>query len=236
MTELFKEAIAWYNLPITVLLGFVVLYWIVASIGVFGEGTALDLGGDVDMDVDADMDLDAAHDANLDLDFDGDAEVHHGFGLSDAFMGLLRFVNMDSVPVMIVISMLVMSMWILSMVGNYIFTGAGSVLVAILVLFGSFVISLFVVKAATAPIARVFRKMKEADKETREPIVGRSGVVRSGSVSTDFGQVEISMKGAAPLIINARTREGNARLKKGDECIVIDEDEERDGIYFVRSI
>jgi hypothetical protein len=35
MTELFKEAIAWYNLPMTALLGLVVLYWIVASIGAF---------------------------------------------------------------------------------------------------------------------------------------------------------------------------------------------------------
>ena len=38
MTELFKEAIAWYNLPITALLVLVVLYWFVAALGVLGDG------------------------------------------------------------------------------------------------------------------------------------------------------------------------------------------------------
>ncbi|MGK0187611.1 MAG: hypothetical protein ACI9R3_003399 [Verrucomicrobiales bacterium] len=213
MTELFHEATAWYNLPMTVLLCLVVIYWIVASIGVFGDGFEFDL------------------DADTEIDADGDLSGHGGGSI---FAALLRFVNVDQVPVMIVISIMAISMWVLSIVGNFFFTGAGSVVAAVLVGFASFVLSLFIAKAVTAPMARVLQKMKDADKETQEPIIGRTGIVRSGSVSTDLGQVEIEMRGA-PLLINVRVREGNARLKKGDECLVIDEDE-KTGAYFVRAL
>lgn len=212
MTELFREATTWYNLPLTVLLGLVVLYWIVAGIGVLGEGTELD----------------------LDADIDSDANLNGGHGIGDTFAALLKFVNMDQVPTMIVLSVLVISTWTLAIIGNYFFTGAGNVIAALLVALASFVISLFITKAVTFPMAKGLRKMKEADRETQESIIGRTGVVRSGSVSMELGQVEIEMR-SAPLLINARMREGHARLKKGDECIVIDEDEET-GVYYVRPL
>ncbi|MEZ5324417.1 MAG: DUF1449 family protein [Verrucomicrobiales bacterium] len=216
MTELYIEAIAWYNFPLTVLLCVVVLYWIVASVGVLGDG--------------ADLDLDADGDVDLDMDIDADGASH---GILSAFSAIFRFVNMDHVPVAIVVSILTISMWALSIIGNYFFAGAGTVAVLI-VWFASFVIGLLIVKAATTPLARGIRKMKAANKETEDPIVGRSGFVRSGYISTETGQVEIEMRGA-PLIINARVREGSARLKKGDECLVIDEDE-KTGVYYVKSI
>ena len=48
MIELYNEATAWYNLPLTVLLCLVVLYWIAAAFGLAGDA----LDGDLDADVD----------------------------------------------------------------------------------------------------------------------------------------------------------------------------------------
>ena len=102
---------------------------------------------------------------------------------------------------------------------------------AMLVLAGGLLVSSILTKVVTTPFRAVMRRLR-SEEEKQEPIVGRAGRVTSTNVSTDFGQVEIGTEGA-PLVINARIHEGSARLAKGDECLVIEEDPTR-GIYYVR--
>jgi hypothetical protein len=211
MTELFNEAIAWYNFPLTVLLCLVVLYWIVAAFGILGDG--MDAG---DLDVDADID---AH--------------HSGDGVG-GLAALMRFVNMDSVPAMIVITILASTYWVLSMVLNHLLNPNRTTVIALAILGGGFVLSTIITKIITIPFSQLFKSLRNSDKEAQIPIIGRSGIVKSGEVTTDFGQVEITKKGP-PLLIHARIHEGNARLKRGDQCIVIDEIEGK-GIFYVKSL
>ena len=232
MTDFFHEAVAWYNLPLTVLLCLVVLYWIVAAFGLVGDG----LDADVEADLDADLDLDTGAHTDLDshaqADVDADAD-HSGEGLG-GLMAVTRFVNMDSVPVMIVVTILVSAVWVLSMMLNHSFNPAGAPLIAALIFAGSFILGTLITKIVTMPLAKFFKKLRALDAEARIPIVGRCGTVKSGEVTTSFGQVEIEKKGA-PLIINVRVREGNARLKRGDQCLVVDEIEDQ-GIYYIRPL
>ena len=210
MTELFNEAIAWYNFPLTVLLCLVVLYWVVAAFGMVGDG--MDAG---------------------DLDVGADADVHHGGEGVGGLAALMRFVNMDSVPAMIVITVMTSTFWVLSMVLNHLLNPERSTAIALAILGGGFVLSAIITKIITIPFSRIFKSLRNSDKEAQIPIIGRTGIVKSGEVTTDFGQVEITKKGA-PLLIHARIHEGNARLKRGDECIVIDEIEGK-GIFYVKS-
>ena len=77
MKELFDIAISTVNLPLTILFGLLIIYWILTTL------TGLDLDffdADIDVDVDADVDVD------LDSDFDarGNLDVQDisnpGFG------------------------------------------------------------------------------------------------------------------------------------------------------------
>ena len=62
MSELIQAAIHWSTLPLTVMLGLVVFYWLLTILG------AIDLDG-FDFDFDTDTDIDA------DLDVDADGEM-----------------------------------------------------------------------------------------------------------------------------------------------------------------
>ena len=152
-----------------------------------------------------------------------------------ALTAMLKFVNMDSVPVMIVMTVLIPTLWIISVTLNHYLNPAGTILIAAGLLLGSFVLAVIITKIATIPLARFFKHLKNLDAESKIPIVGRTGFVKSGEVSTDFGQLEIPT-GDSPILVNARIREGNARLKRGDECIVTEECDEKKGIYYVKSL
>ena len=111
------------NLIATILLIFVMIYWIIVILGVIDVDTL-----DIDLDLDADVDLDV----------DGDVEVS-GDGLSS----VLSFFNIGHMPLMIFLSFLAFPMWVLSLWSTD-FIGADSVLINSALLLASFVVSLFI--------------------------------------------------------------------------------------------
>jgi hypothetical protein len=221
MKELITDAVLWYNLPLTILFGAVVLYWIGVCFG------ALDMDT---FDVDVDHDVHLETDAHADVDHDFEKEVH-AEGSGGIFMGVLRFLNVGDVPFMLILSIFTVCLWTLSMTANHYLNPGASVIPALLILGGGVFVSGVVTKIVSTPFRAVMRKLR-SEEERQEPIVGRAGRVTSTDVSAAFGQVEIATEGA-PIIINARIHEGSARLVKDDECLVIEEEPTR-GFYYVR--
>lgn len=211
MDLIIQEALATYNLPLTVLLGIAVIYWLIVIAGLIGMDSI-----DLDIDIDADADL------------DGDVS-----GSSDSmWMAVLRFLNFGQVPAGVVISILLLSAWTISMIANFIFNPAGSLLIALGLFVGNFIISALVTKVISAPLRTFFKKL-DADDDARKPIVGRECVIKSLSVSESSGQAEI-VTDAAPIIIQVRAAESDS-LQKGDSALVVQEDP-GSGIYRVRRI
>ena len=68
MGELLQACVSLANLPYTILLGLVLLYWVSVIVGVFDLDS-----GTPDMDADADLDMDA--DADVDMDADARSAV-----------------------------------------------------------------------------------------------------------------------------------------------------------------
>ncbi|MGI9243616.1 MAG: hypothetical protein ACR2RV_22660, partial [Verrucomicrobiales bacterium] len=99
MGEIIHEALLIYNLPITVLLGVAVLYWVSVCFGMLDVGSF-----DTDLDMGADGNVDIAPDA------DGHADIGGG-----AMMALARFVNIHEVPLMVVLSFQFVFMWMIGM-------------------------------------------------------------------------------------------------------------------------
>jgi len=215
-----QQALAWYNLPLTVLLAAVALYWVMVVVGVL-SADSFDFDIDADADIDADIDVDADHD----LDFD-----HDSGGLG---MAVLRFLNFGQVPTMVVLSALALSMWVISMIANFGLNKAGIPLLSVGIFLANVLVSAVVAKVATAPLKPLFRSLNQ-NYDTHEPIVGRECVVRSGKVTADSGQAEVEREGAS-FLINIRVAEGREPLAKGDRALVVDYDAEKD-FYLIKQL
>lgn len=209
MKELWEQAIIYYNLPLTILLGFVVMFWL------------LSLLGTVDLDT---IDIDLEADVNADVDVD----VNGSDGAADGFFGsLLRFVNAQDVPVMVIISLLALFMWGIGIMSNFYLNPAESGLLALGFLFANFILSTLLVKVTTEPLRPFMRSIKN-DQEHQEPLVGLAGTVKSRVLDSGFGQVEVPRDKGAPALLNAVLPEGRDALVRGDRILVIDFDKDQD--------
>lgn len=205
MKEIWEQAILPYNLPFTILLGLVVLFWLLTLIGAFGVDS---------------------FDADLDSGADGD--LSH---LGDIPGALLRVVNAGSVPVTIVLSVLVVSMWCGAMVLNYYFNPGQSTWLALLFVFAAFVGGVVATKVLTQPLVPFMRKLKQA--ENAAPVVGCVGVVRSIRIDSEYGQVEVERPDGAPALLNARLGPTAEPAPRGTSVAIISCDETT-GVYLAR--
>ncbi len=195
MQALLDASLSGLNIIPTVLMAFVLIYWIIVIIGVIDIDTL-----DFDVDVEADLDV------------DGDVEVG-GEGIA----GVLSFFNIGHMPFMIFLSFLAFPLWVLSILSaqyfgiTNLFANAG-----ILVLL--FVASLFIAKIFTTPIAKFYLKLRQED-EAVNPIGKRCKVLLTVK-SNSMGQAEIKANGTS-ILISAVTRDG-VEIKKGEYALVID--------------
>lgn len=133
MKELWEQAILPYNLPFTILLGLVVVFWVFSLLGAVAVDSA-------------------------DVDLDGDAG-----NLGDLPTTLLRVVNAGSVPVTVVLSILILVMWIASMTLNFYFNPGGSGLIAACFFLAAFIVAVVATKLITQPLVPFMRRLKDAE-------------------------------------------------------------------------
>lgn len=198
MLELLYASISPHQLPLTVLLALVVLYWLLIVAGLIDLET--DMGGDADFNLDTDS--------------------HHGHGASTGgiFVTAGRFFGFADVPIVVWGSFLALFMWFSSLVLNHLYNPTGIPATALLLLLPNLAVSALATKLTTIPIAKLFKAMADADTEA-ETVVGRTGIVVSVDVDERGGQLQIAGLGA-PVLVNARTRPGESTFKKGDEAKV----------------
>lgn len=212
MKELWEHAILFYNLPLTILLGLVLVFWLVSVVG------AVDLDGlDLDFDVDADLDVDGEGAAS---------------GLSGIFGFAMRFVNAQDVPITIILSLLSVFMWATSLLANSYLNPGHSGWIALGLFVGNFFFSAILVKATTQPLRPFLRSLKAED--TTEPLIGLVGTVKSRVLDKDFGQIEVPRISGAPALLNAILPDGHDSLVRGDQVLVFDFDADRDK-YLVKA-
>lgn len=212
MQEIIVAAFSPVNVVLTVLLILVVLYWLMVIFG------AMDLDFlDIDFDNDVDMDFDA------DAEIDGDA----GF-----LRGVLEFFYIGEVPVMILFSILILSMWAVSMIVNHVLNPAGSVLLGLPIFCVNLVVSIMICRVFAMPFRKVFSALNK-DVNASGDVMGRICIVTTTQVSKKMGQAEMPSRGA-PVLLNVMA-EGDNVLNKGDEAVVIGRNSE-DGVYIIAPV
>lgn len=203
MLELLDFAVTTPNVLYTVLLLIVLLYWLMVIVG------ALDMGAvDFDVDVDADADLDA------DVDADGGGNT----------AGALQFFNFGQLPFMVIMTVWILSAWVLGILSNFHF-GNGSLTFAAIWLLPIFCIGLVITKIVTTPLIPIFKNLDTYAKEI--DYIGQTGIVTLSADSQSLGQAEIVVDSSNALI-NIKSTKGE--LKKGTAIVVLEEVAEK---YFL---
>jgi len=204
--ELWEQALLPYNLPLTIALGVVIVFWLFSLLGAVGIDTL-----------------------DLDVPDDGGGGGH----LGDIPGAMLRLVNAGHVPLTVVLSVLVLCMWLVSIFVNYYFNPAQSLVLAAGFFVLAFIGGVIVTKLVTQPLVPLMRRLKEA--EDAKPVVGEVGTVRSIALSDTYGQVEVIRGDGAPAILNAKLSPGSAPLPRGSAVVILSMDE-ASGVYLAREM
>ena len=242
MTEIFQEAIKGYNLPLTILLGLIVLYWVITMFGLIDHDSidgalGLDTGDGHDFGHDGDAgdahggDSDGhghSDDDGLDDSSDGDASSSDG----NVLHAILRFLGVGDAPLMFVLSVFVLFLWCGNVFANLYFNEDQSSGRANLMLLIVFVSAFILTKLIIRPLRPLMKLMRT--NEVHKPMAGQAGTVRSKQLTEEFGQVEVIQDGAS-VLLNARLSEGCDPVLRGSEVLVVAKDDEKD-LYIARPI
>lgn len=161
-----------------------------------------------------------------------DGDVPDGGGPSDSgFAGFLGGIGLGGVPVTVVVSLMIAVAWFLSLSGTALTSGFGlstpwiaaislGVLAAALV--GAWLVTSFVVMGLR-------KALPDARESSIRDFVGRVCVIRTGSVTSDFGQAEITSDDGSASVIQVR-QYGDDPLVSGSTALVYSYDD--DGDFF----
>jgi len=219
MIDLIQTAFSPVNAVVTVLLILNVIYWITVILGAL----------DVDfLDVELfDSGLEAGPDVDVDVDAEGDLDLD--MSQHSILRSIMHFFYVGEVPIMLLFSILILSMWTLCMFGNHYFNPSSSLLLAVPVYAMSLVASLFISRIFAMPLKKVY-DMFNKDYNAPRKVTGRICIVTTTSVSDKMGQAEVKTKGA-PIILNVISDSKHV-FHKGDEAVVVAKNAEK-GIYTI---
>ncbi len=236
MHEVLVLALSFPSVVFTVLLGVVLIYWTFVMVGVIhiGEGSegALEghLGGghadvgDIGGGEVADADLGGGH-GDGDVGDGGDADADDGgHGVLGMVMSTL---HLRSAPATVIFSLIITFAWLVSVVTMQVVTRTAPALAGPLlsagVLVASFLLALPLTSIAARPLAKVFAP-KHAP--VKSDFIGRTCVVRTGSVNTKFGEATLH-DGGAGLVLRIRIEDGKP-LGRGEQALIVDYDAEHE--------
>ncbi|MCC5842752.1 MAG: DUF1449 family protein [Verrucomicrobia bacterium] len=205
LIEFYHAAFHVVNLPATLLLLLVVIYWLTVIFGV------MDLSS---------LDLDLPE-----IEFEGDAGPEAAHTAFDAFF---EYFNIKYVPISIFVSFFALSFWVTGMIANEMLGSRAVPLIGLAVFGVNLVFSAHAAKVITLPMVPLFKQMQK-DVSARRDLIGSRVVVTSSKADAVFGQAEIVDEGA-PITLNVRT-EGE-EISKGSEAVILQHQTERD-IYII---
>jgi len=217
MIEFITAAFSPVNAVFTVLLLLTGLYWLTVIFGL--------------------MDVDLFNIEMPDAEFDPGLEAEGGADVDGVapgpFRSVLMFFYVGEVPTMILLSVLILSLWTFSMLGNYYLNPSGSMLMAVPIFLGNLVVSLFVMKILVAPLRR-FYAMLNRDYNAPGKILGRICKIITTQVSQKkMGQAEVPTKGA-PIVLNVLSQDEHV-FGKGEEAVVVEKDDVK-GTYLIAPV
>lgn len=159
-----------------------------------------------------------------------DPDVLDTDGGTEGGGGLLAVFGLGHVPATVVLSLLITFSWFVCLAGTVVLDGLGLpgfvvVILGIGVLLAALVVAWALTRALISPLRRVFRPEVPA---SRNDFVGRVCVIRTGSVTHDFGQAEVAADDGSTAIVQVRVPEEIAHdpedFRSGRKALIFDYD------------
>lgn len=153
------------------------------------------------------------------LDLGDDLDVDGVPGLAGLGLG--------GVPATVAFSLLVAVAWFVSLAGAALLDGLGlgtaaRIVVSVGVLVVALVCSWLVTRLVVVPLARLFPTGTES---SRHAFVGRLCTIRTGRVTADFGQAEVTAADGSSAVVQVR-QPGAEPLRAGSSALIYDYDVE----------
>lgn len=209
MVELMQLAFSPINVVFTLLLVTVVIYWLVVIVGVL----------DTDL---FDLDL-----PDVDTDLDAGSDVDLGSG---GVWAVLHWFHMGEIPVMVLMSLFILSLWAGAILGNYYLNPDQRLLQAVGVFICNVAISCLVVKLVALPLRPLYALFYK-DMNAPKKVIGSQGLVVTTQVTLDLmGQLEVHTKGA-PIRLNVRSKDNHV-FHEHDLAVVAERDK-KSNVYFI---
>ncbi|WP_378181633.1 hypothetical protein [Aquimarina sp. SS2-1] len=213
MKELFDIAISTVNLPLTILFGLLILYWLLTTLtgldlDFFDADIDVDVDADVDMDIDADTEFDAR--ANLDVQDISNTEVKkedviRRRGKLNFFQIFLIYFNFVGLPFMFTFTFFVLFWWAITMTGTSI-THSYNNDFGFVFFFGGIIPALIITKIITTPFKRFFTNFNNKG-ESKLELLGRQGVLQSPLSGEKISTLEIKIK-SDPIKVMVKSKDG----------------------------
>jgi hypothetical protein len=145
---------------------------------------------------------------------------------ASALAALMSALRLNQVPATVVLSLLVTFSWLLCVVAMQVVGRAAPAISGVagwVSLFGAPILAVPMTSLTVRPLASVFAHRRAP---SRSDLVGKTCVVRTGTVTDRFGEGTIE-DGGAGLVVRLRV-DGGECLKRGDTALIVDWDAERD--------
>ncbi|MFJ6212534.1 hypothetical protein ACIQGZ_04260 [Streptomyces sp. NPDC092296] len=204
----------------------VIAYWVFAMLSGIG-------GGDLGHSGDAahGPDLDHGDVAGSDVD-GGGTDADHGGG--HGFGGLLAAAGLGGVPVTVSLSLLIALTWFAALVATVLLgrlhdsgtSGALTAVVTVLATAAALVAGWLVTRLLVRPLRRMLPNVRPP---SRHDFVGLTCVIRTGRVTADFGQAEVTSADGSSAVVQVRQTD-DAPLRAGSTALIFDYD--ADGEFF----
>jgi hypothetical protein len=220
MLELLMQAVRLPNLPYTIFLVLILLYWISVIVGVLDVES---LDGDLDIETDFEVEPEIETDVEVDAEADLDTEVS---GKSLNTTNLASILNLGAVPLTVWLSFFGITAWMLSTTLNLVIDLITPINIHnfFRLLFGALIIvpvSGFITRFTVIPLKPVFT-YKKATSNT--DFLRETCIITSTKVTPAFGLAERKVDGT-PIILNVRADESQG-LAKGDKALIVNYNKE----------
>ncbi|WP_329182945.1 hypothetical protein [Actinacidiphila glaucinigra] len=198
-------------------LGYPTALFSFALVVVIGYWGSVLLGG---FDVDA---LGGGHGGHGGEGVDAHHDGHDGHEHTGGFAGFLAGLGLGGVPVTVTLSLLIGIVWFAALAGR-VLTGGGP-LTGTAVLAGALVCSWTGTRALLLPLRRLVPRERAP---SRADFVGKVCVVRTGRVSAEFGQAEVTADDGSTAVLQVRTAGPDEGLVGGSTALIFDYDAVRE--------
>ena len=223
------------NITLTILMIFLILYWLVTMF------TGLDFDTDFDVDIDIDADIDIEVDSNIEggnVDFQdvANTEVNKEDITKDRrkplkwWQILLVYFNFVGLPFMFTFTCWIFFWWITTLIVTSVTVSYENTF-GFIIMIAAIIPGLVLTKIFTTPFKNFFKNLNK-DGDLPLDVVGRRGVCLSTLKDDKMGSAEVVIDGT-PLSIYAKSLNGEQINYKED--ILIIKQSKNKNYYYVKS-